>query len=632
MTRRALLLGLTDDTGLPGVRESVAAIADTLRRHHRFTDISERLDPDASTFRRLFAELAARTGPDDAVVIYYAGHGSRFNEPLPCEPGHVCHTLVLPHDVDAPDATEFRGLLGSEISRHIRALTRLTDNVTVILDCCYAADMLRLDDHGLDEPGFLAFERTTRLNAQAAVVRRRMRGPGEAGVQTAARWVLLLASASGGQSFPDPDPDIKALLFTRLLVEALSRAEAPTRPWIELILPLRRALREQRHAQIPDVAGEFFRLPFTATNAGPGSDYIPVDVSDTSEMRLEAGAMSSIAVDDGFAVYGAALAGETPKPIGKAVVSAVDLGHARLRWTEDGPLPPVVYLRRLADPRRPAPLAVGSGVTTALSRHRPWSPPAPRWRLSHAGEPPVARLELDELDDSIVVHDHLAERIAAISPAPDATSLHTVLEQAHDWWQFESRFARPEDELGDCCAVSWGLIEPHGDAFADRELAPNAELTAGSAARMYFRVVNRDRFPRLYLRAYRVRADRKIVHWQEHPHTGVCVTTEQAQYIGDQSRGHGRGISLEWPASLPRAWFRDHAAREWAVLCVANQPIARTFLLAARDANERAVRGDTRALHTILVVPYRLAPGAAPDTASPDARKSEQPRGERRMR
>jgi hypothetical protein len=139
--------------------------------------------------------------------------------------------------------------------------------------------------------------------------------------------------------------------------------------------------------------------------------------------------------------------------------------------------------------------------------------------------------------------------------------LHTVLEQAHDWWQFESRFARPEDELGDCCAVSWGLIEPHGDAFADRELAPNAELTAGSAARMYFRVVNRDRFPRLYLRAYRVRADRKLVHWQEHPHTGVCVTTEQAQYIGDQSRGHGRGISRRLESCPQLSGTGDGAAR-----------------------------------------------------------------------
>jgi hypothetical protein len=121
---------------------------------------------------------------------------------------------------------------------------------------------------------------------------------------------------------------------------------------------------------------------------------------------------------------------------------------------------------------------------------------------------------------------------------------------------------------------------------------------------MFFRVDNTGVLQRLYTRAYRLRADRTLEHWQDVA-DGVCIEAGDTHYLGDQSCGPMRGIALEWPRSLPRAWFRGRSATEWALICVANAPISRDFL---DGALERGVTRGEDELFSLLAVPYRLAP------------------------
>src|SRR4051812_34207437 len=90
--------------------------------------------------RAAYRALLDHTATDDAVVVYYSGHGARVRNP-DAEAEWVQY--LVPVDLaDAGDA-EFRGILADELSLLQWQLTMRTTNVTTILDCCHAARMSR---------------------------------------------------------------------------------------------------------------------------------------------------------------------------------------------------------------------------------------------------------------------------------------------------------------------------------------------------------------------------------------------------------------------------------------------------------------------------------------------------------
>ena len=80
-TRRAVLVG-SETYGLAGCNADVALMAEVLGRRG-FSDVEVRTGKDASRagildgLERLVAAIAA----DDAVVVYYSGHGGRIVRP-----------------------------------------------------------------------------------------------------------------------------------------------------------------------------------------------------------------------------------------------------------------------------------------------------------------------------------------------------------------------------------------------------------------------------------------------------------------------------------------------------------------------------------------------------------------------
>jgi hypothetical protein len=150
VTGRALLLG-SATYGLTGVDHDVATMAALL--HDRgFDAVTTVTGSDATRdgMRAALDRLCRDTGPGDAVVLYYSGHGSRLLRPDAVErraQGREPYVqFLVPTDVDATTASDFRGLVGGELTAATRALTSTTRNVTVLLDCCHAGAMVR----GLD--------------------------------------------------------------------------------------------------------------------------------------------------------------------------------------------------------------------------------------------------------------------------------------------------------------------------------------------------------------------------------------------------------------------------------------------------------------------------------------------------
>jgi len=88
-----------------------------------------------------FAALVDRVEPGDAVVVYYAGHGSRMRDPLADDPDALIESLVT---YDSGRGTvPNRDILDREIDLAVRQLCERSDNVTLIFDCCHSGSVTR---------------------------------------------------------------------------------------------------------------------------------------------------------------------------------------------------------------------------------------------------------------------------------------------------------------------------------------------------------------------------------------------------------------------------------------------------------------------------------------------------------
>jgi hypothetical protein len=139
--KRALLFG--SQTGkLRGVHGDVERLGDALGR--RGFHVTRRIEAGASRdgILQAYRALIDAATSDDAVCVYYSGHGNLARNPKYAPGARQPQFLqyIVPTD-DTPEA--FRGVMSFELSALLEQLTRKTRNVTVILDCCHSARMSR---------------------------------------------------------------------------------------------------------------------------------------------------------------------------------------------------------------------------------------------------------------------------------------------------------------------------------------------------------------------------------------------------------------------------------------------------------------------------------------------------------
>ena len=147
--KRALLVGISDylamreDSGwaaLPGAVNDVEMQRELLVHRFGFKPadvkcITNRNAKRADMLREL-EDLSQWSRSGDVVVIHYSGHGSTVDDPDRVFPDHLNGTLV-PWDSDLPPGGgEVNDITSGTLFLLIKALQ--TENVTVVLDSCYA--------------------------------------------------------------------------------------------------------------------------------------------------------------------------------------------------------------------------------------------------------------------------------------------------------------------------------------------------------------------------------------------------------------------------------------------------------------------------------------------------------------
>ncbi|MEV4508478.1 caspase family protein [Dactylosporangium sp. NPDC049525] len=345
MRRTAVLIGAPAHD-LTGVGNDVDAMAELLAGRGFATVRCEGSEATRAGILDAYGRLIRDARPDDAVVVYYSGHGGLATPPPQLRtPGRAAPPrlqFIVPVDHPGPAATDFRGITAPELSVLLLRLTNTTRNVTVIIDACHAAHVFRDDGlrvKALRQPAYLdVAEHLSRLRRQ--------------GLDTAALHALgnqdavRVVACGREQSAYEYTNDAgrPAGLFTEALT--LTLAETGDRPvsWADLLPRVRERVRAVVPFQRPEAEGPALRPPFQLDPVRPG-------------LGLEAGpdrAALGAAVTIG---WGRVVGGRAhPLPAQDALVHAGEDVYVRVR--NDGRA--TVHVSLLAFD----PLARGSVVTS----------------------------------------------------------------------------------------------------------------------------------------------------------------------------------------------------------------------------------------------------------------------------
>lgn len=264
MNKRALVIG-SQLPPLQGVHPDTAAMA-ALLSDLGFS-IDKRIEGGATRAGILdgFEQLIDHSSGTDAAVIYYAGHGG-YAVNAEAKPGErERYQCICPTDWDWRATGDFRGILDVELSVRLQKLTDKTPNVTVILDCCHAAEMWRTVD---DELVQRAFDRPWATGVADFLTAQNL-DTSKLHIESNPHAVRFVATESDRSAFEQRvSIDNKAVhrgVLTFALEGALREAGGAPLSWQTIGARVRELVLQRVRDQRPGVEGPSDRMLFTTT-------------------------------------------------------------------------------------------------------------------------------------------------------------------------------------------------------------------------------------------------------------------------------------------------------------------------------------------------------------------------------
>lgn len=550
----ALLIGCPGK-GLTGVRRDVALMREELEaRGFRCRE----LVGEPATRTGILAALEALRGEvrgGDAVVIYYSGHGGQCLVATGEERWPTWSYLVpVDHDFDRC----FRGIADFEVSEHARALCEITRNVTVILDCCHAARMVRgAATRGGTRVAYevadleAAATRGTRSvktlmvmppDIAAAHEELERRRPS---VDESNPWVVrVVATASAARAFEVGDRGVLTAALVEALAESRTRARA-SMSWDTIIRRVRERMLERGRSrgQRAELEGPRDRLPFSLRTAGDLRSRLTFFRGSDGSERVEGGRLHGVVVGGELEI----LSGEREIAARARVVRVYDDNAVvQLRAAvEDGSAPTPeagsVAVRRTFGEHRTVELDPGAGQLGALRQALAGAP----W-LRVVEEPDVGRHRVVRAGDEL--------RLAGLPLRPwPATSrgIEAVVRELDDLARADVLLAALADPpgLGPDAGSPWVasvMVRSTGDA--PRVLGEGEVLQLGDE--VYVEVRRDEDWGRaIYVNVIDRGVGGRLALVNRSEPAGVQVRPGRSVVIGRRPEGTP-GLRVGWPANV----------------------------------------------------------------------------------
>ncbi len=579
--RRALLIG-SQTFGLEGVAYDLSLMDKTLRRRGFSTVICSGEQASRAGILAACRGLINATAAEDAVILYYAGHGGQVPNPE-WQPGSAqaryLHFFV-PTDMEQSQVGDFRGILNLEFSQILAQLTAVCRNVTVLLDCCHAARLNRSSRARARAlptpwPGSIA-EHLTRLRTSGGHAAPFLEGNPD---------VVCLAAAGASQcSYEDPSGAAGGY-FTEILAEALNQVGESPVSWEILGRWVREQVLVMEPRQRPELQGPTQRLVFACdpppleTQAGRFTFFY--DERHGSRPSMRGGRVHGVAVGNTYAVFN--LDHRSPESQLRVATARVLEVFGGTSWLEisgnqpcDGaPLVPLHenYPKRLVAVAPEVPASLRLEIESSqLFGLAPSDTRAPLARIQVAGS-------------DLVLSDGSGKM--ALMPTQDQHKIFEILGRLARTQTLRELVQDSQSDLHRAFEVSWGQVLdgcPHPLPFS-------ATIHAGQ--RIYVSVTNRSSLI-LFVNLFDIGVSNRISLLNDAARSGYELSPEETWCFGYQ-RGVGLvGVSPSWPAELPI----DGPRLESIIAIISDSPLDLS-ILEGRGSAHRGISLRTNLEHTV---------------------------------
>ncbi|WP_395843401.1 caspase domain-containing protein [Archangium violaceum] len=561
MRGHALILG-SQTYGLTGVLGDAARMADALGALGFSVLRCVGAEATREGILQGYRSLIETCAPDEAVFVYYAGHGARSPEP---EDGFQ---FIVPVDFERSTEEDFRGITSLELSVLLAELTTKTRNVTVVLDCCFAARMSRglgLVPRGLPEvPLPVVRAHLARLQAWSSAL-------GGLHVESNPHAVRLVASALDESAYEYTNArGVRTGLLTDAFLEVLEEARGLRVSWGQLGRRVRERVLARCPRQRPELEGPGRRLLFLLEELEQelALPYFP----ERNRHWLRGGRLHGVHPGDEYAIMPLGTPGpDAGRALALARVVEVQGGASQVEL--DRRSDSVIstgapaFLLRSAQPRRAVVLEGLWDASQPFHVHLSEGLQASPFVRQATGDeqgPVLARVRLGEgrvdvldADEDSVVHPLPLTSHGAL----EVIRALEVLARAQALCELES--AADADWLKGCLDIEWGRVL---SGHARRLPSVGACLHAGE--RLYVRLLNRGR-SRIYVSVFDVGVSGCITLLNTSQPSGLVLGPERVETLGARPDGTLVGLELDWPAGVPTTGERP----EFLVIIASDAPV-----------------------------------------------------------
>ncbi|KAF5676179.1 peptidase c14 caspase catalytic subunit p20 [Fusarium heterosporum] len=247
--------------------------------------------------------LIKRTEKDDAVVIYYTGHGMLSSWPNePASNSHPPLQYILPSDFEHTTDGDWRGITEAELSILLRRTTNITRNTTMILDCCHSARMVR-------GPGIVKCPDQEDYGSIRAMIAGMMaKGDMEQYLhhEKNPHAVTIVATRQTEAAYEDKRYGMGILTWalTNALAEAIPETGSwtPNVSWRSIIRSVRDKVQFRFPTQEPSVESHDLRLTFSLHEANSKGVLFFSPELDDGEVALHGGRLHGVSINDVYSV------------------------------------------------------------------------------------------------------------------------------------------------------------------------------------------------------------------------------------------------------------------------------------------------------------------------------------------
>jgi hypothetical protein len=366
--RHALLVGIEaypERAGWPrlsGPRADAEALREALVARGGFAPERIRMLLDAEATRAAiltaFDGMIGVAGPEDVLLFYFAGHGSRLPDRDGDEPDGWDETIV-PYDAVGADERA-NDLLDEELGAMIERANEATRHVVLIFDCCSSGTNVR--SAGDATRRFVAFE--ARGLAGARDLAPAAREPGSGYFKKNLDYVALAACRASENAYEVKLESAGGAtesrgLFTLAIVQELYEPAGET-SYEELMDRVRRRVQAQQATQTPVIEGTLARNRLFEREGEPWVPSFPIARHADGVYVLEAGLVHNLQPRTVLSVYDWSVRRDVGAGrLGKVRIEEVGPTESSFVWIDGGPPPESTRLRAFELERGPEDLRLG---------------------------------------------------------------------------------------------------------------------------------------------------------------------------------------------------------------------------------------------------------------------------------